>query len=75
MVGTIAGLFFYDAFNEIGEAVAVGLMTTNITLHLAEVAVESVIRKRQHPETEGNGPQTSHHFDGFGGPAASTGAV
>ncbi|MFF7241756.1 hypothetical protein [Streptomyces collinus] len=75
MVGTIAGLCFFVAFGETGEAVAVGLMTANIALHLAEVAVEAVAGKRQHAKTGENQQRPIRRFGGSGGPARSTGAA
>ncbi|MEU2929503.1 hypothetical protein ABZ636_31280 [Streptomyces sp. NPDC007251] len=75
MVGTIAGLCFFLAFNETGEAVAVGLTTANIALHLAEVAIEAVVGKHQHAKTGDNQPRTTRYLGGSGGPVASTGAA
>jgi hypothetical protein len=72
IVGTAAGLCFFIAFEETGEAVAVGLMTANIALHLTEVAVDTVADKRRHAKNGENRPQPTRHVDGFGGPAVST---
>lgn len=45
LVGMAAGLAFFRAFEHTSEAVAVGLMSANIALHIAEAVIEPVARK------------------------------
>ncbi|MEU6540524.1 hypothetical protein [Streptomyces sp. NPDC047000] len=66
-VGIAAGVPFYLMFEDKAEAIAVGLMTTNIALHLAELVVERVARSAGRTPT---GPSSSAGFDG---PAAAVG--
>lgn len=47
LVGMAAGLAFFRAFEHTSEAVAVGLMSANIALHVAEAVIEPTVRKYQ----------------------------
>ncbi|MEU5524869.1 hypothetical protein ABZ759_30480 [Streptomyces sp. NPDC047860] len=76
LVGTVAGLAFFRAFEHTGEAVAVGLMTANIALHIAEAVIEPIVRKHERPKPAGEDePHFTDPTGGFGGPAAATGAA
>ncbi|MFC9949963.1 hypothetical protein ACFVIN_05370 [Streptomyces prasinus] len=72
LVGTVAGLAFFRAFEHTSEAVAVGLMTANIALHLAEAVIEPIVHKHQRPKPAA---EDEPHTSSFGGPAAATGAA
>ncbi|WP_435616128.1 hypothetical protein [Streptomyces coelicoflavus] len=73
LIGTIAGISFFYAFGHTGEALAVGLMTANIALHLSETVIEPVVHKRQRAAAGENRPR-SDRAGGFG-PVAPTGAA
>jgi hypothetical protein len=68
VLGTVVGVPFFLAFADTGEAIAVGLMAANITLHLAELATGRGGKRR--PGSAGR----SNRLTGFGGTAASAGA-
>lgn len=56
MVGMVAGLIFFEAFEETAEAVAIGLMAANIALHLTEVVIETLLAKRSKKSFGGLAP-------------------
>lgn len=43
-IGAAGGMSFFLVFDEVGEAIAVGVMAANIALHVAELAVDWLLR-------------------------------
>lgn len=46
VAGTASGSVFFLVFDEVGEAIAVGLMTANIMLHVVELLVDVTVTRR-----------------------------
>ncbi|MFJ9565945.1 hypothetical protein ACIRQQ_38625 [Streptomyces fuscichromogenes] len=64
------GVPFFLGFSDTSEAISIGLMTANITLHLAELVTDRVVKTRKDTEDSDRSGDAGR----FGGQASPAGA-
>jgi hypothetical protein len=88
MAGLACGSVFFVVFGKTGEAIAMGLMTANITLHVVELIADvvfpmreakrrgggGIVGPRRHPVRRLLGDIRRWFGGGFGGPTVAAGA-